>query len=171
MVFAFSFGAFGDIVSAADLALRVSKALSSSRGSTYEYQYLIQELDALAHILAVAEAATRTGLLERTVIDRINAEVLRCRDVIEHLEERIRKYQKALGAGSMAPNAVEASWRKIGWGLFKTEDVRETRAKLTTHRLNLIMLMTACNQYVHALFYIPKPRHIRPRLLPQIPSR
>ncbi len=148
MVFAFSFGAFGDIVSAADLALRVSKALSSSRGSTYNYQYLIQELDALAHILRIAEAATRTGLLERTTMNSLNAEVLRCRDVIERLGEQIRKYQKALGSGTKSTSGIEASWRKIGWGLFKAEEVRETRAKLTTHRLNLIMLMTACNQCV-----------------------
>ncbi|KAI1798052.1 hypothetical protein LXA43DRAFT_5916 [Ganoderma leucocontextum] len=145
MVFAFTFGAFGDIVSAADLALRVSKALSSSRGSTYDYQYLIQELDALAHVLQVAEAATRTGLLERTTVNSLNAEVLRCRNVVERLWDQVRKYQKALGSGSKE-NGIEASWRKIGWGLFKTEDVREARAKLTTHRLTLIALMTACNQ-------------------------
>ena len=74
----------------------------------------------------------------------LNAEVLRSRKVVERLWNQIRKYQEGLGSGSRA-KSMEASWRKIGWALFKAEEVRETRTKLTTHRLNLIVLMTACN--------------------------
>ena len=153
MPFPISFSSFGDIVTAVDLALRISKALSSSAGSSYEYQYLIQELDALAHVLQLADTATRTGMLQPDVVHALVAEIARCREVMNGLWERIRGYHKALGEpleggskwGKRA--ALGSSWRKIGWALFKTQDVQETRTKLATHRANLTTLMTACNLY------------------------
>ncbi len=138
-----------------DLAMRISKALSSSSGSSYEYQYLIQELDALAHVLQLADTATRTGMLRQDVVRALVAEIGRCREVMDALWERIRGYQKALGVSSgktvtgrtARGGGGGSSWRKIGWALFKTQDVQETRAKLATHRANLTTLMTACNLY------------------------
>ncbi|RDX54696.1 hypothetical protein OH76DRAFT_1398079 [Lentinus brumalis] len=153
MPFPISFSSFGDIVTAVDLAMRISKALSSSCGSSYEYQYLIQELDALAHVLQLADTATRTGMLRQDVVRALVAEIGRCREVMDALWERIRGYQKALGDSSgktvtgrtARGGGGGSSWRKIGWALFKTQDVQETRAKLATHRANLTTLMTACN--------------------------
>lgn len=152
MPFPISFSSFGDIVTAVDIALRISKALSSSSGSSYEYQYLIQELDALAHVLQLADTATRTGVLQGEVVRALVAEIGRCREVMDGLWGRIRGYQKALGATDSSGKIRTAkgggsSWRKIGWALFKTQDVHETRAKLATHRANLTTLMTACNMY------------------------
>ena len=143
-MFPISFNSFGDIICAADLALRIAKALSSSSGSSYEYQYLIQELNALAYALHLADAATRTGMLDRAVVNGILAEIARCQEVMDRLWERIRGYQKALGATGSSRGS---SWRKIGWSLFKTKDVKETRERLATQRLNLTTLMTACSMY------------------------
>ncbi|KAI0746966.1 hypothetical protein C8Q80DRAFT_1271780 [Daedaleopsis nitida] len=142
MSFPFSFSSFGDIITAADLALRIAKALSSSAGSSYEYQYLIQELSALSYVLQLADTATRTGMLHRDVVNGIVAEISRCRSVMDGLWERVRGYQKALGSSN---GGGGSSWRKIGWALFKTQDVQDTRMKLSTHRLALVTLMTACN--------------------------
>ncbi|RPD62251.1 hypothetical protein L227DRAFT_30377 [Lentinus tigrinus ALCF2SS1-6] len=148
MPFPISFSSFGDIVTAVDLALRISKALSASTGSSYEYQYLIQELDALAHVLQLADTATRTGMLQPDVVRALVSEIGRCRTVMDALWERIRGYQKALGGSSKTSGKISgSSWRKIGWALFKTQDVQETRMKLATHRANLTTLMTACNLY------------------------
>lgn len=152
MVFPISFSSFGDIVTAADLALRIAKALSSSSGSSYEYQYLIQELNSLAYVLRLCDTATRTGMLQKDVANGLDAEVSRCREVMDALWDRIRGYQKALG--KRGSSRSESSWRKIGWALFKTQDVQETRLKLATHRVNIITLMTASNMYGdHALRY------------------
>ncbi|RPD65683.1 hypothetical protein L226DRAFT_235724 [Lentinus tigrinus ALCF2SS1-7] len=148
MPFPISFSSFGDIVTAVDLALRISKALSDSTGSSYEYQYLIQELDALAHVLQLADTATRTGMLQPDVVRALISEIGRCRAVMDALWDRTRGYQKALGGSSKSGTGSKtsgSSWRKIGWALFKTQDVQETRAKLATHRANLTTLMTACN--------------------------
>ncbi|RDX42922.1 hypothetical protein OH76DRAFT_1257022 [Lentinus brumalis] len=148
-----SFSSFGDIVTAVDLALRISKALSSSTGSSYEYHYLIQELDALAHVLQLTDTATRTGMLQQDVVRALVAEIGRCHEVMDSLWERIDGYQKALGgsgskSGRYPGGSACSSWRKIGWALFKAQDVQETRAKLATHRANLTTLMTACNMCV-----------------------
>lgn len=63
--------------------------------------------------MQVAETAVRTGILVRATVNNLNAEVERCRKVVEHLWNEIRKHQKALGSGSTA-KGVEATWRKIG---------------------------------------------------------
>ncbi len=139
-----SFGSFGDIATAVDLALRIVKALRSSSGSSYEYQYLLQELHALAYVLQLANATTHTGMLPLDVTHAIVAEIARCRVVMDRLWERIHGYQKALGT----PGGIGSSWRKIGWALFKTQDIEETRAKLATHRMSLVTLITVCNMCV-----------------------
>ena len=147
-MFPISFNSFGDIICAADLALRIAKALSSSSGSSYEYQYLIQEVDALAYVLQLANTATLTVMLQRDVVNAIVAEIARCRAVMDRLWERINGYQKTLGtARNGKRSAVGRSWRKIGWALFETRYIEETRAKLATHRSSLIMLITTCNMY------------------------
>lgn len=84
-----SFGSFGDIVSAgADLAeVRIAKALSSSSGSSHEYQCLIQELNTLAYVLQLVDTSTRTGVLQRDVASTIIAEITSesCRAVMDRL--------------------------------------------------------------------------------------
>ncbi|KDQ51543.1 hypothetical protein JAAARDRAFT_40993 [Jaapia argillacea MUCL 33604] len=55
-------------------------------------------------------------------------------------EDKIQGYKKALGRGGSG-----SSWRKIGWGLFKKQEIVELRTKLATHRQNIILLLTLGN--------------------------
>lgn len=125
-----TFNSFGDIVTAADLALRIFKALNDSTGSSFEYQSLLAELNALVHVLTLIDFAVRATPLRADVIEGVHAECARARVVLDKLWERIRGYQRSLGGGRTGGS----SWRKIGWGLFKTNDIVGLRTQLAAHR-------------------------------------
>ncbi|KAI0064429.1 hypothetical protein BV25DRAFT_1823434 [Artomyces pyxidatus] len=120
---------FGDIVTAADLALRIFKALSDSSGSSFEYQCLVAELNSMFQVLKLVDFAVRSTPLRPDVVEGINAESARTRVLLERFWERIKGYQKSLGTGGSG-----SSWRKIGWGLFKTDEITAFRTKLAAHR-------------------------------------
>ncbi|OBZ78346.1 hypothetical protein A0H81_02463 [Grifola frondosa] len=105
-----SFSSFGDIVTAADLALRIAKALSDSTGSAFEYQCLVNELRSLSYVLKLADCAVKSTALRQDIRHGIDSEIARCRDIMNTLSNKIKKYQKMLGYG------VGSSWMKIGWG-------------------------------------------------------
>jgi len=50
--------------------------------------------------------------------------------------DRIKSYQKALSGGKKG-----TSWRKIGWGLLKAEEVASFRQKLFQHKQNITVFL------------------------------
>lgn len=124
---------FGDVVAAASLAAKVFKALSDSTGSSFEYQSLVGESNALSNVLKLVEIALRSSTLNHAVVEGINAEAVRCRLVLEKLWDKIKGYQKTLGCAAEG-SWTKSSWRKIGWGLFKADDIESFRSKLSAHR-------------------------------------
>ena len=124
-----------DIVTAAKTVHSIYKALSDSMGASYDYQCLITELrsfeQALKFVDTVVTAAPPTG---RVALD-IAAEITTCLEMLKTFDDRIKSYQKALGRGK------GASWRKIGWSLFKADEVANFRQKITQHKLNITLFL------------------------------
>ena len=126
---------FGDIITAANLVHSIYKALSDSMGASYDYQCLISELrsfeQALKFVNAVITAAPSTG---RDVLN-IAAEIETCLELLKKIDCRIKSYQKALGGGK------GSSWRKIGWTLFKANEVASFRQKISYHKQNISLFL------------------------------
>jgi len=127
----------GAIVSAAKLAFKIYKALSASTGSSEEYQCLIQELRSFERALRMVEHAIATTPPGERLAQDIAAETTTCLDLLEKFHDRIKSYQKALGGGGKG-----ASWRKIGWGLFKADEVASFRVKLSQHKQNVLVFLS-----------------------------
>ena len=66
----------------------------------------------------------------------IAAETTTCLELLKTFDDRIRSYQKALGGRK------GASWRKIGWSLFKADEVASFRQKISQHKQNITMFLT-----------------------------
>ncbi len=128
---------FGDIVSAANIALSIYNALRASTGSSYEYQCLIQELRSFERALRMVEHAIATTPPGERLAQDIVAETTTCLDLLKAFHDRIKSYQKALGRGGKG-----ASWRKIGWGLFKADEVASFRVKLSQHKQNVLVFLS-----------------------------
>ncbi|KAF8967526.1 hypothetical protein BDZ97DRAFT_2073568 [Flammula alnicola] len=128
---------FGDIVAAATLALSIYKALNDSTGSSYEYQCLISEVRSFHHALLFVGDVIRATPSNETVAQDIKVEAAMCLKLLENFWDRIKSYQKALGGGGR-----NSSWRKIGWGLFKANEVAEFRQKLSQRKQNLTVFLS-----------------------------
>jgi hypothetical protein len=134
-MFPFVPSSIGDIVTVANIVHSIYKALSDSTGASYDYQCLITELrsfeQALKFVDVVITAAPPTG---RDAFD-IAAEITTCLELLTTFHDRIRSYQKALGGRK------SASWRKIGWSLFKADEVASFRQKISQHKQNIILFL------------------------------
>ncbi|KAF8802570.1 hypothetical protein BYT27DRAFT_7196491 [Phlegmacium glaucopus] len=129
---------FGDIVTAAGIARSIYKALSDrdSTGSSYEYQCLITELRSFEQALKTVEDAIIVIPPSGRLAQDIKAETTTCLELLKTFLECIKSYQKALGGGGKG-----ASWRKIGWGLLKADEVASFRQKLSQHKQNITMFL------------------------------
>jgi hypothetical protein len=126
---------FGDIVAAVSIVHSIYMALSDSMGASYNYQCLIAELRSFEQTLKIVEVAiTVTPPTGRVALD-IAAETTICLEMLKTFNGRIRSYQNALGGGK------GASWRKIGWSLFKADEVTSFRQKISQHKHNISLFL------------------------------
>ena len=124
---------FGDIVTVANIAVSIYRALSDSTGSSFEYQCLIAELHSFERALRIVDHAIATVPPGEHLARNIEAETTTCLELLNTFHDHIKSYQKALGGGRKGAS----SWRKIGWGLFKADEVARFREKLSQHKLNI----------------------------------
>lgn len=132
-IVAFTFGSFGDILSIIDLAVKIRKALGDGAGSSKDYQALLFELDSFSDVLTTVHNAIYSqdktqklpGSVERAIRSALNS----ARELLGEFYASISSYKGSLqegGSGSM----IRDSWWKIGWSLFKKEEVVEMRRRL-----------------------------------------
>ncbi|EIM82301.1 uncharacterized protein STEHIDRAFT_160850 [Stereum hirsutum FP-91666 SS1] len=132
-VFAFTFGSFGDILSIVQLGYKVRTLLSESKGATEEYQQLLSELDTslrTLHLVHGALFAKDAASLPPDVVKAIRQSVSNSWIIIFDIYSKIARFRDKLkkgGSGSM----MRASWQKIGWGLFKQDELVESRRRLS----------------------------------------
>jgi ribosomal protein S14 len=68
--------------------------------------------------------------------------------LLKRFLEGIKSYQKALGGRGKGAN----SWRKIGWGLFKADEVASFREKLSQHKQNITVFLNGLTIIVGASY-------------------
>ncbi|THH03786.1 hypothetical protein EW146_g10344 [Bondarzewia mesenterica] len=140
----FSFGSFGDIVSLASLTREVIKALNESRGSSAEYRNLIAELRSLSSSLdALHRHLSVRGpiRLEYSAENGIKFALSRCQFLITDFYQRMRGYQNSLQRGGSG-SRMRDSWRKIGWSIFKREEVIDLKRKLADQKNTIVLMLS-----------------------------
>ncbi|KAI0266393.1 hypothetical protein BC834DRAFT_843027 [Gloeopeniophorella convolvens] len=121
-----TFGSFGDIVTACDIASRIYRTLRASKGASLAYQQLITELHALTLALRIVGQADANAA--------VRAESMRTRVTLDRLWVRVRSARSKLG---------HDSWRKIGWGVFAASELAECAEQLAAHRAALATVLLA----------------------------
>lgn len=149
-VIGFTFGSFGDVLSILKIAYDVRALLSESKGASEEYQQLLAELDASLRTLHLVQGvflAKDAASLPPDVQMAIQQSVSNSRTLILDLYVKIARFRSSLqkgGSGSM----MRDSWRKIGWGLFKQDELIESRRRLSEQTNIIRSLLGLSNSYV-----------------------
>lgn len=149
-VIGFTFGSFGDVLSILKMAYDVRALLSESKGASDEYQQLLAELDTSLRTLHLVQGvflAKDAASLPSDVQTAIQQSVSNSRTLISELYAKIARFRDSLqkgGSGSM----MRDSWRKIGWGLFKHDELVETRRRLSEQTSIIRSLLGLSNSYV-----------------------
>ena len=127
--------AIGEIVTAVKIVHSIYKALSDSMGASYDYHCLIAELRSFERALKIVDHAITVAPPTGCDALDIAAETKTCVEMLKKFDDRIRSYQKALGGGK------GASWRKIGWSLFKSDEVASFRQRISQHKQNISLFL------------------------------
>jgi hypothetical protein len=141
----------GDCISVCLLIKDAIQALDSSCGSSAEYQETIRELWALDRALleVVSLAQNFDATVELNALSHIARRAAdQCRGCIETFLKKIRGYEGALRVGGSG-NKLRDIKGKLGWVLFKREDLARFRTEINGHSSAINMLLITASVYVY----------------------
>lgn len=142
-----TFGSVGDIIAVCLLAKSIVEALDDSRGSSAEYQGLINELRSLECSLFEIESFTRSwadASTEVSLQQECSKLVNECRKTLEDFQAYLKKYDCSLSKDSHA-TIVKRTGMKIKWQLLTKDTVSRFRRELAVHSTALNIMMTTAN--------------------------
>ncbi|KAJ7746799.1 hypothetical protein DFH07DRAFT_1038152 [Mycena maculata] len=138
---------FGDILALANLALTIAKILRENTGSSGEYQALIAELDSSGTALqSLDQFVSNAGptKLQYSVENTVKFALSRCQTLMADF------LKKKAGSGN---STRDESWRKIGWGLFKKDEIRLLKQQLMDQKatINIMLGLSHCTSLERVL--------------------
>ena len=141
----------GDGISVCLLIHDAIQALDSSRGSSAEYQEAIRELWALGRALLEVETLARgfEATVELNALSHTARKAAdQCRGCIETFLKKVRGYEGTLREGGSG-NKLRDLKGKLGWALFKREDLARFRTEINGYSSAINMLLITASVYVY----------------------
>lgn len=141
----FGFSA-GDFIAGANLAYRLIRALSETQGATMEYQGVIQELGCVQQTFLHVGQMGSCNLFSEATINAMSFIVDSSKEIMVRFLEKTEKYRRSLSGNSMRSSLATDSWRKIGWSLFKKQELIDLRETLQTRLAAINVLVSTATQ-------------------------
>lgn len=141
-----SFGySLGDFITGANLSYRLLEALSSSRGPTQEYQEAVIEIGAIYQTFLQVGRMTSNPTLNHATINAASFIVLSSMSIMDEFLAKTQGYRERL-CGRTTGNSLSDNWQKMGWVLFKKEELRALKEALHI-KLSSISVLLATAQW------------------------
>jgi len=138
-----SFGfSVGDFLNGATLAYDLIGALSSSCGSSLEYQQLIHELEIVRLTCMEIESLRSSQQVNRSLLNALTHLVRDCNKEMEQCSASVECYRESLQPGGSG-STIADSWKKMGWSLFKPRVIRSMRDRLQLKIACMNLLLSA----------------------------
>ncbi|KAI0202597.1 hypothetical protein F4808DRAFT_458768 [Astrocystis sublimbata] len=149
-----SFGfSVGDFIAGADLAHKLIKIMTETRGASIEYQEALAELCGIQQIFIQISQMSRNEILPKATLNSIAQIIMPSMGIIANFLDRTKHYQEKLSGG----NGLSSSWCKVGWALYRTEELKLLRNTLHAR-------LTAINTLLAAANHLPSQK------LPKLPK-
>lgn len=126
----------------ANLAYQLLRTLSDSQGSSKEYQEVIQELGCVQQTFLHVEQMHSCNLFSKATLNAISYIINSSVDVMSNFFARTEKYRQSLSGNG----GYMDSWRKVGWSLFKKEELAGLRDTLQTRLTAISILVSTASQ-------------------------
>ena len=140
-----SFGyGIGDFIAGANLAHQLIRVMTETRGACAEYQEAMTELCAIQQAFIHVSQVGRSNVLAQATLNSASYIVMSSMDIIAKFLERTKHYQAKLSKS--ASSGVSGSWSKVGWALFKEEELRALRDSLHCRLVAINTHFAAANQ-------------------------
>lgn len=148
-----SFGyGIGDFIAGANLSYRLIKALSESQGASLEYQEAIAEIASLQQTFLQVSQMRASKTLSQATVNMAEVIVMSSMELIGGFLTKTHKYREQL-CGRRSSSNASASWQKMGWVLFKKEELRQLRDELHLKLSHISLLFATAQMYVLSTFH------------------
>lgn len=139
-----SFGfSVGDFIAGANLAYQLLCTLPDSQGSSKEDQEVIQELGCVQQTFLHVEQMHSCNLFSKATLNAISYIINSSVEVMSNFFARTEKYRRSLSGNNGGHSSLYMdSWRKVGWSLFKKDELAGLRDTLQT-RLTAISILVS----------------------------
>lgn len=146
-----SFGfSVGDLIGGANLTYQLIKALHGSQDAGQEYREAIEELGCVQQALIRVSCLGSNPNFARATFESASNIIMGSMKIIESFLDRTKKYDRKLGhfGASSSRASFSHNWRKVGWTLFKADEMKKLRETLHARLSSLAVLLAAANLYV-----------------------
>lgn len=137
---AMSFGySVGDFIAGANLSYRLIRVLVDTQGASLEYQEAIAELATLQQTFFQVGQMKPNATVSRATINAAAYIVLSSITLIDDFLAKTQRYRQKL-SGSPSTNGISDSWQKMGWALFRKEELKALKEALHLKLTNIGIL-------------------------------
>ncbi|KAI1410683.1 hypothetical protein F5Y13DRAFT_167152 [Hypoxylon sp. FL1857] len=136
----FGFGV-GDFIAGANLAHKLIRVMTETRGATAEYQEALAEVCGIQQIFIQLTQLCRSEVLPRATLNSIAQIVMPSMKIIADFLDKIKNYQAKLSSNG----GLSSSWCKMGWALFRKDELKALRDTLHSRLSAISTLLTAAN--------------------------
>jgi hypothetical protein len=136
----------GDLIGAANLTYHLIKALHGSQDAGEEYRAAIDELGCFQQALIRVSCLRSEKDFPQATFESASCIIMKSMDIIQSYLDKTKKYDRRLG--SLGSSGFAHGLRKVGWTLFKAEDMKKLRETLHARLSALGVLLAAANLYV-----------------------
>ena len=143
-----SFGySVGDVITGANLTYQVIRIMADSKGASREYVEAMSELSAMQQAFLQISHLKSHKLLPAATVNAASHIVMSSMDTIAAFLERSKHY-RALLDDPKAPT-FQSSWCKVGWTLYKAQELRALRDTLHGKLTSVQLLLSSASQSVN----------------------
>ncbi|KAI1175817.1 hypothetical protein F4777DRAFT_297499 [Nemania sp. FL0916] len=138
-----SFGfSVGDIIAGANLAHKLIRAMTETRGASIEYQEALAELCGIQQVFIQITQLTRNEMLPKSTLNALAQIIMPSMTIIADFLDRTKHYQTKL---SREGGRLGSSWCKMGWALFRRDELQLLRDTLHARLSAINTLLAAAN--------------------------
>ncbi|KAI1343154.1 hypothetical protein F5Y15DRAFT_278667 [Xylariaceae sp. FL0016] len=147
----FGFG-IGDFIAGANLAHKLIRVMTETRGASLEYQEALAELCSIQQVFIQVTQLSRNEILPKATLNSLAQIIMPSMTTIADFLNKTKHYQIKLSPGG----GLSSSWSKMGWALFRKDELKLLRDTLHL-RLSAINTLLAAANHLSSASIQPLP--------------